>query len=486
MKSILPRTIQARLIFSHMLVSLISIALISIYAGQVLFTAARREVEHHYEDLAFAAANEIEQVFSEYLVGQAPLERVVNSMQTILGDQSEVSYTLYLPDGAPVLDSSGTLPAPATQATAPEIFEAAVSKVGESEYFRWNFESGEILYLAVSVEHDHVVYGILHFRIPLTESVNPARRSLSLLIASALLVGLGMSVFGYYLSHSLAGPIRTITLTAESLARGEMGARVLPPNEPQEIHRLAEAFNNMAGRLQNHVDELRSFVANASHELRTPLTSIKLRVEALRSGALEDLPVTQQFLAEIEGEVDRLSNMVNDLLDLSRIEAGLEASKRLPVNLTMVANDVYEAFKVRAERAGIALTARVQPDIPSVVGNEDQLRRMLYNLVDNAIKYTPHGGQVEISLQIGERQGTLLLMVRDTGFGIQAAQLPHIFERFYRVEATRPRYGPSQGSGLGLPIAKTIVETHGGQIGVTSQPGKGTTFWVELPARLPA
>ena len=114
MKTILPRTIQARLILSHMLVSLISIALISIYAGQVLFKAARQQVEHHYEDLAFRAANDIEQEFSEYLVGQVPLDRVISTLQQILGDSAEVRYSLYLPDGAPVMDSSGTLPAPAT------------------------------------------------------------------------------------------------------------------------------------------------------------------------------------------------------------------------------------------------------------------------------------------------------------------------------------------------------------------------------------
>lgn len=484
MKSILPRTIQARLILSHMLVSLVSIALISIYAGQVLFSAAHREVEHLYEDLVLAASNDLEQVFSEYLVGQVPLDQVIQTLQSAFSDQPEVSYTIYLPDGMPAIDSHGELPAPATQAALPEIFAAASSELGSSEHYRWGFEGGEVLYLAAPIEHNNVVYGILHIRVPISASVNPARRSLGLLIASALLVGLGMSVLGAFLARSLAGPIRTMTITAESLARGEMGARVLPPNDPQEIHRLAEAFNNMAGKLQNHVGELRSFVANASHELRTPLTSIKLRVEALRTGALDDPPVAKQFLAEIEGEVDRLSTMVNDLLDLSRIEAGLEASKRLPVNLSMIANDVYDAFRARADRAGIRLTAHVQPEIPHVLGNEDQLRRMLYNLVDNAIKYTPHGGQVEISLQTGEREGMLLLMVRDTGFGIQSAQLPHIFERFYRVEATRPRYGTSQGSGLGLPIAKTIVETHGGQIGVTSQPGKGSTFWVELPAQM--
>jgi signal transduction histidine kinase len=290
-----------------------------------------------------------------------------------------------------------------------------------------------------------------------------------------------MSVAGFILARGIAGPIESMTRSAESLATGRLDSRVVPPSHPQEVHRLAEAFNNMAVRLQTHVDELRSFVANASHELRTPLTSIKLRVEALRNGALDDPPVTERFLEEIEGEVDRLSTMVNDLLDLSRIEAGLDPSRRAQVDMANVANDVYEAFRVRADRAEINLRASVQSGLPPVLGNDDQLRRLLYNLVDNAIKYTSRGGSVEIGLKAGERSGNLVLTVSDTGYGIAPAQLPHVFERFYRVEATRPRFGPSHGSGLGLPIARSIAEAHGGAIGVTSQLGVGSTFWVELP-----
>jgi signal transduction histidine kinase len=477
---ILPRTIQGRLMLSHVLVSLVSITLMAVYAGQVLFNAVRAQVEHHYEDLAFTAANDVEQSFITFLSGQADEEDVLNSIDHIFINQPAARYTLYLPDGRPVVDSTGVLPPEATRQSTPEIFDALDRSRREGEYFR-SSQQGETFYLAVRIERDDTVYGVLHLVAPLEAALEDARQSLSLLVATALLVGLGISVLGIYLARGMAGPIKHITATAESLAQGELSARASLSSEPVEINRLAITINDMAGRLQSHVNELRSFVANASHELRTPLTSIKLRVEALRYGALDDRPVAEKFLAEIESEVDRLSSMVNDLLDLSRIEAGLVTSKRIPVNLLVVAHEVYEAFKPRAERAGIRLTERLEEDLEPVLGNEEQLRRMLYNLVDNGLKYTSPGGQVEISLQSGEKNGTVVLGVKDTGFGIAASQLPHIFERFYRVEATRPRFGPSQGSGLGLPIAKTIAETHGGQIGVSSQPGKGSTFWVDLP-----
>ena len=159
-----------------------------------------------------------------------------------------------------------------------------------------------------------------------------------------------------------------------------------------ELRRLVQAYNDMAERMQDTVSEMRSFVAYASHELRTPLTSIsKLRVEALRNGALDDPPVTERFLSEIESEVDRLSRMVNDLLDLSRIEAGLETNQLVPLNLETITAEIYDTYRARAERAGVKLSYHADPNIPLILGEEDQLRRMFYNLVDNAIKYTPSG-----------------------------------------------------------------------------------------------
>jgi two-component system phosphate regulon sensor histidine kinase PhoR len=237
----------------------------------------------------------------------------------------------------------------------------------------------------------------------------------------------------------------------------------------------------MADQLQANLDEMRSFVANASHELRTPLTTVKLRVEALRNGALEEPAVTEQFLSEIESEVDRLSRMVDDLLDLSRIEAGMTPRQRNSLVLEVIAAEVIEMFTVRAQRAEVTLTYHEHPPLPPVLGNEDQIRRVFYNLLDNAIKYTLHGGKVDLILGLNESGSAVRILVKDTGFGIPAEHQVHIFERFYRVEATRPRFGPPQGSGLGLPIAKSIVETHGGRIGVESQTGEGSTFWVELP-----
>jgi len=481
MKSILPRTIQGRLVLSHLLVSLVSIVLISAYAAGVLYGAVRTQVENRYESLGFAAAHDLAQAFRDYPEGNAPDAVLSASLSRFFSGRPEVHITIYLPDGTLLLDVDGAQPQVATAEFDPELWEALSSASGKSSHTRRDGQGFERLYLAFRIDDESQLYGVLRLDVLLDVALSEARRSLGLLVATALIVALGMGTVGYFLAHSLAGPIESITRAAESLTLGRLDVRVDAPAVPVEIFRLSQAFNLMASRVQSLVAELRSFVANASHELRTPLTSIKLRVEALRSGALEDPPVAEKFLAEVESEVDRLSSMVNDLLDLSRIEAGLDSSKRVPIDLGSIVAEVYETFIVRSEKAGVSLTYQVEPELPAVLGSEDQLRRMMYNLVDNAIKYTNPGGHVELTLQADEQKRNLRIMVEDTGYGIAPAQLPHVFDRFYRVEATRPRYSRSQGSGLGLPIAKSIAESHGGKIGVSSQVGAGSTFWVELP-----
>jgi signal transduction histidine kinase len=239
----------------------------------------------------------------------------------------------------------------------------------------------------------------------------------------------------------------------------------------------------MASRLQSNVNDLRAFVANASHELRTPLTVVKLRAESLQDGALEDPEVAGRFLEEIECEVDRLVLMVNDMLDLSRMEAGMDADQPVSLDLSTIASEVYETFEMRAEHADLTLECDIQPGLAPVLGNEDQLRRVLYNLLDNAIKYTPSGGKVILIMQPGPKENTVRIAVQDNGPGIASEHLPHIFERFYRVEKSPGSSGAVRGSGLGLAIAKSIVESHGGETGVTSQVNTGTTFWADLPAQ---
>jgi signal transduction histidine kinase len=474
------RSLNTRLILSHLAVSLVSIILMAVFAARFIFLAANAEAEHTLQDLAFATSNALEAPIQEVQTGRVEPQYVKDFLKLMLSDSPEMRFTVYLPDGLPLVDSSDTLPAPANRSNAPEVIDALESDLGRGITIRRNARTEQVMHIAVLVQRDIEVIAILRLSMGMESTLDDARRSLIVLLVVASIIASGVSLFGLLLAHNLARPIQVLTRAAEEMEHGDLSVRVTPSG-PQELRSLTDAFNSMASRLQSNVNELRAFVANASHELRTPLTVVKLRSEALQEGALNDPDVAERFLAEIDCEVDRLVRMVNDLLDLSRMEAGLESGSRTLVNLSSIGNEVYETFSIRAARAGVSLELDIEPGLPPVMGNEDQMRRVFYNLVENAIKYTPPDGKVELLLRPGPKEKTVRLLVRDTGPGITPEHLPHVFERFYRAETTQPRPGLVRGSGLGLAIAKSIVENHGGEIGVSSQVGNGTTFWADLP-----
>lgn len=295
--------------------------------------------------------------------------------------------------------------------------------------------------------------------------------------------GIGLLFMGGYLiSRSSLRHLDRIGKLLQKMEPQAMSQQPVRQTDPVEIQNIIHSFNLLIQNVETRLEEMRNFVAISNHELRTPLTAIKLRVEALREGALDDPEVAGRFLEEVELEIDRLSKMVSDQLDLTRIEAGMSYSPAIRLDFAQIVQEVCAAFVVRANGAGIELKWALDEDLPKVTGIEEQLRRVVYNLVDNAIKYTSNGGRVSVHLASMDRRAGLRLAVKDSGYGISPAELPHVFERFYRVEATRPHYATSRGSGLGLAIAKTIVERHTGKIRANSEIGRGSEFIVELPA----
>jgi two-component system phosphate regulon sensor histidine kinase PhoR len=226
--------------------------------------------------------------------------------------------------------------------------------------------------------------------------------------------------------------------------------------------------------------ELRKeFVANVSHELRTPLTMIKGFVETLQDGAAGDPEKNAEYLGIIEKHVNQLTNLVNDLLELSRLESRPGLPRRLEVNVDDLIRRVVELNAPAAAKKNQALKFEPAPGVPSIFGDPDYLERAVANLVQNAIKYTPEGGWIRVSTD--ERAGFVDITVADNGIGIPADDIPRIFERFYRVDKSRSR--DAGGTGLGLSIVKHVVQVHGGSIEVKSELGKGSAFRVSLPVR---
>jgi two-component system phosphate regulon sensor histidine kinase PhoR len=224
------------------------------------------------------------------------------------------------------------------------------------------------------------------------------------------------------------------------------------------------------------IDDIRrDFVANVSHELRTPLSGVKSVIETLQGGAVEDAEVARDFLARAEMETDRLVELVEELLALSRIEAGELQFLEQPVDIAAVARSAAERMEPSARQAGVELSVDVDGATQEVTGDPDALERAIVNLLDNAIKFTPPGGSVRLSS--GAEDGAVTVTVADTGAGIDANDLPRIFERFYKADRARQR----GGTGLGLAIVKHTIEAHHGKVSAQSELGHGSTFAFTVP-----
>src|SRR6266550_8906267 len=218
----------------------------------------------------------------------------------------------------------------------------------------------------------------------------------------------------------------------------------------------------------------RDFVANASHELKTPAASIRAAAETLRDGALDDPPAARRFTEQLQRDAMRLSRIVSDLLDLSRLEGGSDLAER--VRLDVIAADEVERLGDRATEAGVVIELHTD-GVPSVPGSGRDLALLVRNLIDNAVRYTPSGGRVDVS--VSAEDGRVVLQVADTGMGIPQRDLSRVFERFYRVDRARSR--ETGGTGLGLAIVRHVAENHGGEVTVRSELSAGSTFVVRLP-----
>lgn len=280
---------------------------------------------------------------------------------------------------------------------------------------------------------------------------------------------------GATLSKAALSPIDHITKAARQIRAEGLSRRLHLDGPDDEVTRLADAFDEMLDRLEAAFQRERQFTADVSHELRTPLTVIKGTAEVALRG--NDPQEYAEALTTVNDEVDRMSNIIDALLTLARADAGQLLLETQTVNMKELVEDACSTFTPLAAKEGISLNAESGESV-EVPGDRERLRQLLRNLVVNAIKYTPQGGKITISL---DKDGNWAkIVVTDTGMGIPQNNLAHIFERFYRVDQARSR--AEGGAGLGLSIVKWIVDAHGGKIDAKSEFGKGSTFTVWLPS----
>jgi two-component system OmpR family sensor kinase len=344
----------------------------------------------------------------------------------------------------------------------------------EAERFSGNLVRGlHVRVIAVPVRLDGEYLGLLEIGTPLTvvdRTLNLLLLVLSIGGASAVLLSV---LIGNWIVLGALQPIETVTTTAVQITHADDLSRRIPLELPpsSEVGKLILAFNDTLERLEGLFSAQSRFLADVSHELRTPLTSIRGNIDLIRR-----MGPDAESLDAVQSEVDRMIRLVGDLLMLSRAEAGTLPLAKAPVEMdTLLLEVLQQAILLAQGKVEVSVGILEQAE---VVGDRDRLKQLLLNLVVNALQYTQPGGRVLLSLRAVD--DCLHITVSDNGPGIPPPELPHIFDRFYRVEKSRSR-GSSGGSGLGLSIAQWIAHSHDGRIEVASEPGKGTTFSVWLP-----
>jgi len=298
------------------------------------------------------------------------------------------------------------------------------------------------------------------------------------LITMVLLLGLAAGV-GWFMARRAVSGVEAVTRTAREISGGTLDKRVPVGTRGDEIDQLAATFNQMLGRIQALITEIKEMSDNIAHDLKSPITRIRGMAEVtLATG--KGIEEYENMAAGTVEECDRLLDMINTMLMITKTESGVHQLDYQQVDMAHLIRDACELMETVAEDRGLSLACQTPESLP-LVGDPRMIQRILANILDNAIKYTPSKGAVKVSLF--EKDGReALVTVQDTGMGIPPDDLPHIFERFYRCDQSRSE----PGTGLGLSLARAFARAHHGDITVTSTPGQGSTFTLTLPkARIP-
>lgn len=358
---------------------------------------------------------------------------------------------------------------------APETSDIADAiATGEISHFMGrNPHTGERI-LAVSSPMIYVngeVIGVLRY----VTSLRNVDKQIVMAVGIAVLLGILFIAFVLYSSRffirSILEPVSEITATAKRIASGSYGARI-QKHQDDEIGELADTINDMSAKIAQSEKMQSEFISSVSHELRTPLTAIKGWAETLMDDSV-DRETTKKGIGVIIKESDRLSGMVEELLDFSRLQSGRLKLSLTKIDLVAELSDAVLMFTERARQEGIALNYDEPMDILPIMGDSNRLRQVFVNILDNALKYSDAGDSVTVTVQHSENNA--IIQIRDTGIGIASEDLPKVKTRFYKANATR------RGSGIGLAVADEIVSMHGGNLSLDSQEGEGTTVTISLP-----
>lgn len=528
------RSLQVRMILAFGGTFLVILALLTFWISREVYRTYIDSAEHDLEVAAFLAANALEDPLSGYANEFEQYQRweadhqLVEAGKSSDDERSDKSDDDEHDDDSPAATATPAPPSPpsvdivlprlqgvadlyakdsgarvtildnAGHAVADSHYPiATVGRQSEQPEFTAALAGNELgdirpdpatgkqtMYTAAPIQQGSNVLGIVQLSKPMEVIEENARALLMSVLLAGLAAVVASTLLAIWIARQLVRPIERMETAALAAAAGDLSHQV-PVQTSDELGALASAFNYMVGEVRTMLEQQRAFVANASHELRTPLTNIKLRIEAVRTLGEEDAEITTRYLAEIESEADRLTRLANQLLDLAHLEGDGVLTPAEATDIAPALHQTAEIMSLRAQRAGVALHVEVPATLPPCRVYPDDVEEAVVNLLDNAIKYTPDGGSVTLSATHEDQR--VAVRIADTGPGIPAADLPHIFDRFYRVDKVRSRSkgataGEGSGAGLGLAIARQLVEHNDGQIRVESVPGQGTTFVLSFPA----
>jgi signal transduction histidine kinase len=496
----LPRTFQGRLSLAFVMVFVLAVGTVSTLTVLVLDNALRQQEETNLVARANAIAAVV-RVKAESSAALDPANVTVVSAGGQLNDyvRGALSNPTTLTDYANNVaqadlrlrvglgsDASGTIEFYA--ANEPSTFSASLTAQPGGGQARDSVSYTEIFKFQDPVGVQPTWYLEVSLSAPYTTRSSTIASVVGFLIVTATVALLLAIVVSSFLARRFTRPLRRLTDAARALAEGDLARRV-PAERAQtgglEILELSHQFNAMADQVEETMEVIRrdrdisrEFLADVSHELRTPLAALRTFNELLQEKAGNDPAARTEFLEASAQQIERLDWLAQNLLELSKLDSGLVRLDLRPDDLRATILSAVEQAQVSATRRGIALTTDL-PETPLVTRHDPQrLGQVLINLIGNALKFTPRGGAVQVTL-VPHRRGARI-QVTDTGVGIGANELPHVFERFYR--GSRANEARGSGSGLGLAIVRSIVEMHNGRVMVESRVGSGSTFTVTLPA----
>lgn len=456
--------IRARLLGSYLF-----IITVTVVSFELFFIVAVDK--YYYNNIENALLNEIKVSanFYDAYLSTNTLEENVQNNADIFWNNTHAEVQIIDKSGNMLMDSIGNFIE--GKVKSKDVKSALQGETGK--FIGWNGSSKEkVLCISYPLKSKGKVEGVIRF-ITSVEDVDRTILKISLIL---ILIGISIIAIGgmssMFLSNSIVKPLREITEMAKKISSGNFNERIVKKRD-DEIGELSDTINVMADEILKNDNLKNEFMASISHELRTPLTSIKGWASTIRTGDLNDKEEIISGLNIIEDESDRLSKLVEELLDFSKFISGKVVLKRNDVNIVNTILYIQKQMSLKALRNNIKFVVTMDDNIPIMLVDENRMKQVLINVLDNAFKFTEENGTVE--LRVKNENGNLIMIVKDSGIGIPEEDLPHVTEKFFKGKSSK------SSNGIGLSICKEIVELHGGKIEVESEFGKGTEVRIILP-----